>query len=276
MENRQIQFAHKRAIVVSFIALLYALCLGFDSLHSNGWGDATRKAATPGCICHNFELDTTVTVWIVGSDTVTVGSTNNYTIFMKGGPAGSGGYNVACNNGQLFPGDPTSDYPTNAPLELSHSSPKSFSNDTVSWAFQYKAPLTLGTDTIYSVGNSTNDNHNPDAGDVWNLGNNFPVAIVLGVDVAPSETPLQYTLMQNYPNPFNPATTISFRLEHQSEIDLSVYNTRGQKLVTLVNGSMLPGLHSLKFEGQHFASGIYFYRLHAGDFIEIKKMLLIK
>jgi Secretion system C-terminal sorting domain/Right handed beta helix region len=88
--------------------------------------------------------------------------------------------------------------------------------------------------------------------------------------------PNGFELRQNYPNPFNPATVISFTLPKALTVNLTVYNILGQRVATLVNEVMPPGVHSVPFDGRNFASGVYFYRLEAGDFLSSRKMMLLK
>ena len=88
--------------------------------------------------------------------------------------------------------------------------------------------------------------------------------------------PLAFNLSQNYPNPFNPKTVIRYTLPLASRIDLSVYNLLGEKVATLVSERQLAGQHQVKWDASAFPSGVYLYRLDAGDFIETKKLLLIK
>jgi hypothetical protein len=88
--------------------------------------------------------------------------------------------------------------------------------------------------------------------------------------------PQDYNLMQNYPNPFNPTTTIEFSLPKQSTVDLKVFNALGQEVATLAHGTFQAGLHSVDFKAQNLASGIYFYRLTAGEFSSVKKMMMLK
>jgi hypothetical protein len=90
------------------------------------------------------------------------------------------------------------------------------------------------------------------------------------------EIPQKFALYQNYPNPFNPSTTISYDLPERSRVKLSVYNLLGQEVATLVNTEQEPGRYNVKFDASGLPSGIYFYRLEAGRFIEQKKMILIK
>ena len=89
--------------------------------------------------------------------------------------------------------------------------------------------------------------------------------------------PLRFELMQNYPNPFNPVTTISYRLSAASDVELTVYNVLGQKVMTLVNEKKQAGAYTVTFDGAQLTSGIYFYRLKtAGGFTAVKRMLLVK
>jgi hypothetical protein len=88
--------------------------------------------------------------------------------------------------------------------------------------------------------------------------------------------PAVYALEQNYPNPFNPSTTIKFALPKASVTKLTVYNLLGQKVSTLVDGQLEAGVHSVRFDATRLATGVYFYRLEAGDYLSHKKMLLLK
>jgi hypothetical protein len=95
------------------------------------------------------------------------------------------------------------------------------------------------------------------------------------------ELPETYSLAQNYPNPFNPTTTISYRLPEAQQVTLEIYNINGQKVTTLVDGSQTAGEHSVEWNatdesGAPVSSGVYFYRLTAGEFSESKKMSLVK
>lgn len=85
-----------------------------------------------------------------------------------------------------------------------------------------------------------------------------------------------YSLEQNFPNPFNPTTEIRFNISKASDVSLEVFNVLGEKVATLVNGNVQAGDHTAIFEGANFASGVYFYQLTAGDFVQSRKMLLVK
>jgi hypothetical protein len=92
-----------------------------------------------------------------------------------------------------------------------------------------------------------------------------------------SSIPKNYALLQNYPNPFNPTTNISYQIPVSSEIDLSIYNIFGQKVVTLVNKTQLKGTYKVEWDASGFASGIYIYRLKTNEgIIKSRKLVLLK
>jgi hypothetical protein len=88
--------------------------------------------------------------------------------------------------------------------------------------------------------------------------------------------PHSYAVFQNYPNPFNPSTTIRYALPHSSRVSLTVYNTLGQQVAHLVNEQQQAGYHDAVFNGNGVASGVYYYRLQADDFVQTRKLLLLK
>ncbi len=98
---------------------------------------------------------------------------------------------------------------------------------------------------------------------------------VTGVEKLNS-VPETFELYQNYPNPFNPSTTINYQLPMDSHVTLKVYDILGREVATLVNEKENAGNYSVKFDGSRLASGVYFYRLTAGNFMSTKKLLMLK
>jgi hypothetical protein len=91
-----------------------------------------------------------------------------------------------------------------------------------------------------------------------------------------SEFPDEFKLYQCFPNPFNPTTQIKYQLANDCYVKIYIYNTLGEELYKLVDEFQKAGVYSFQFYGSHLASGIYIYKIHAGEFSDVKKMLLIK
>jgi hypothetical protein len=88
--------------------------------------------------------------------------------------------------------------------------------------------------------------------------------------------PSDYILFQNYPNPFNPATSIKFSIPKSSNVKLVVYDITGKELELLVNEQLKAGTYQTNWNALNYPSGVYFYRLTAGEYSETKRMVLVK
>ena len=95
-------------------------------------------------------------------------------------------------------------------------------------------------------------------------------------DVSEDESPATFTLLQNFPNPFNPSTTISYRLPVQCHVNLKVVDVLGRDVATLVNTVEQPGYKSVTFHATNLGSGLYYYRLRAANFVDTRKLLLLR
>jgi len=89
-------------------------------------------------------------------------------------------------------------------------------------------------------------------------------------------TPSAIQLLPNYPNPFNPTTTIEFNLPKAGEVTLNIFNILGEEVATLHSGQLLPGHYSFEWDASHLPSGVYVYRLEAGDYVQTRKMILLR
>lgn len=87
---------------------------------------------------------------------------------------------------------------------------------------------------------------------------------------------LKYSLKQNYPNPFNPLTKIKYSLPKAEKVKIEVFNTLGQKIETLLNKRIPAGNYEIEFNAQNLPSGVYMYRIKAGEFHDVKKMMLLR
>ena len=104
----------------------------------------------------------------------------------------------------------------------------------------------------------------------------FEIRGTLAVGEEPGAVPEEFVLGQNYPNPFNPSTTIRYGLPNRSHVTLTVFNTLGQQVAVLQNGDQEAGYHEVKFGGSGLSSGVYFYRIEAGSFVQTHKLLLLR
>ena len=109
----------------------------------------------------------------------------------------------------------------------------------------------------------------------WNLTLKYKL-IVTDVLAETGEAPERYVLNQNYPNPFNPSTTIEFALPHSGFVTLRVYNVLGEEVATLTAGVHFAGAFKTTWDARGLPSGVYFYRLTAGDYVQTKKMVLVR
>jgi hypothetical protein len=100
--------------------------------------------------------------------------------------------------------------------------------------------------------------------------------MITSVNSSTSGLPREFLLCQNYPNPFNPSTTIRYGLPERSHVSLAIYNSLGQQVAQLVNGEIEAGYHDVKFDASALPSGMYFYRLHVGGYVETKKLLVLR
>ncbi len=101
-------------------------------------------------------------------------------------------------------------------------------------------------------------------------------SIILSVKKTDDNIPASFALFQNYPNPFNPSTTIQFHIANRELVSLTVFDILGREVSTLVNEHLAPGVYTIKWNAAQLSSGVYFYRLQAGNFVQTKKLLLQK
>ncbi len=163
-------------IFISFVAFAYSGLFEHDLLGGT-------QLNGNGCVCHTTEIDTTVSVWIEGPDTLMTGETGLYKMFIANGPAQAGGHNVAGRFGTMSLVDSFSVWDYRSPNELTQAFPLAFATpqDTIYWDFAYTAPDSILIDTLYSCGLSLVWDSIPDFRDRWNYGPKFPIAVVQNV-----------------------------------------------------------------------------------------------
>jgi hypothetical protein len=265
-------------LLLAIIFLSIIIYANIDEMH--GIIGLTKKDGGVGCLCHDFSPTDSVIVWIEGPDSILINSTVQFKLLMTGGPAVAGGFNIAIYFGEVDSVDTLTKVLYG---ELTHTSPNTFFDDTVSWNFLYTAPDSLLTDTIYSVANSVNGDGIPTNLDQWNFGENFVIRVFDNPVFVQNENlnPEDFVLYQNYPNPFNPSTKIKYSIPSVGTslmkfVQLKVYDALGNEVATLVDGLKSAGEYEVTFSANGLTSGIYFYKLNAGSFSETKKMILLR
>lgn len=277
------KFNAPKLLIASFIIIFGLYFLAFNWFPTGYVGTTRKNGENLGCICHGPSPNDTVTVVISGPDSVAAGQTATFTVSVSNGPAVRGGFNVSADTGSVNPlvGDTTvrtEEYPPLSGIyEITHSHPKLFSANTVSWSFRYTAPNFTTYDTLYASGNSTNGDTTSD-NDKWNWGPNKPVRVYIPIGIINiSSVAKDFTISQNYPNPFNPVTQINFSIAKSSDVQIKVYDINGRVISTLVNERFQQGEYKVDYNASGLASGTYFYSLFInGEKISTKKMLLVK
>jgi hypothetical protein len=144
----------------------------------------------------------------------------------------------------------------------------------VVWNFDWTAPATGGEDVIfYAAGNAANNNSSTSGDYIYTT-----MVTVPELESVTDEEQIadDFTLISSYPNPFNPTTTIEFTLTEPGNVTLNVYNVAGEMVTTLVNGNLPAGQRSVVFNATDLPSGVYLYRLTAGNYNGVGKMLLVR
>jgi photosystem II stability/assembly factor-like uncharacterized protein len=164
----------------------------------------------------------------------------------------------------------------------------------------YEQGIGFANDSVRWIGGDAITYETLDGGETWheadigvNINRFFMLSDTLGYAVGKSvykysidtsqtdigenkPVPKRFAILQNYPNPFNPSTTIRYELAEQAFVTLNVYNLLGQRVAALVDEEKEAGSYQVQFDGTSDASGVYFYRMRAGGFVETKRLVLLK
>ena len=111
--------------------------------------------------------------------------------------------------------------------------------------------------------------------DLWSEIWNFST-LVTGIKKLNSNIPEEFSLFQNYPNPFNPSTNIKFDIPKSSNVKIIVYNNLGKEIAKLVDKKLSEGSYEVNWNASSYSSGIYYYRIEAEEFTDVRKMILVK
>jgi thiol-disulfide isomerase/thioredoxin len=170
------------------------------------------------------------------------------------------------SNGEtMFPDVFRHSYPTSQGTSITTTA------GTYNYIFTYKRDPVWVDSMIYTLAFVQNDANK----EMLNSGRPANITVT-GKQTYSNEVPGNFALMQNYPNPFNPSTYIAFTVPKDVYVNLKVYDILGNEVKTLVDGNHKAGTYNIFFDGSDLASGVYLYKLTAGDYAETKKMMLIK
>jgi len=260
----------RKNIFVLSVMILFSFAIYIYGF-SGGITGQTKKNGN-GCTCHG-SFSSSVTVILNGPETMDVGTTADFSVMISGGPLVAGGTNISASAGTLTPGPGLQILAG----ELTHQQPKSPENGQVAFTFNYTAPASEGVVTLFANGNSVNLN-GTNVGDLWNFAPNKVIQIQNPTIVENENIPQTFVLNQNYPNPFNPSTTISYALSEGTHVKLEIYDVLGNVVKSLADAYQASGNYDYQFSasGLNLSSGIYYYKIVAGNFSDIKKMILIK
>lgn len=133
--------------------------------------------------------------------------------------------------------------------------------------------------TDYTSSGTYNDITIAVTGQIWAVKSNGGISkftVPVGINPINSEVPLEFGLYQNFPNPFNPVTKIKFDIAKLSTVKLIIYDVLGREIAAPLNEKLQPGTYEVEWNGTNYTSGVYFYRLEAGNYVETRKMILMK
>lgn len=272
----------KKRITIAVVLIAFGVLIYQNiTAHSTGMTGRTLKPGSdPGCICHGSSPTTSVNVNIIGPSSMGMGDTATFMIKIKGGPLAAAGCDIASSSGNLIT-SPSESFlqrlAVGSDFELTHTSPKAPTSDTVTFTFRYIAPNTVGTATIYANGNSVNLS-GTSSGDNWNYASSKTISVTTTSVREINGTASSFNLKQNFPNPFNPVTKIQYGLSKPGNVTLKVYDVAGKEVATLVNQYQNAGTYETDFNASDLGltSGLYFYSLISGDKKEVRKMILTK
>lgn len=234
----------------------------------------TRKTSTSGCGgCHGSSATTDVSALLNGPDTVTAGTTRQFTLTVSKASKTGAGLDIATRNGVLAP------VSTNIHLangELTHNNNIPMTSGSATVQFNYTAPALQGTDTLLATGLATNSDGNS-SGDDWNWAVSKRIIVKLATGVSGNNAEIRdFSISQNYPNPFNPNTMISYQFPVSGFVSLKIFDVLGNEITSLVNENQNSGIYNINFDGSNLSGGVYYYTITAGDFRVTKSMMLIK
>ena len=243
-----------------WVLLAASLVLGAGTVFADISGRTGKAQSTTGCNCHGTTKTATVTTTITGPQSVTMGSTNQYTVSVTGGfPGTQGGFNLKASGGTLAPG---------ANNRVSGAEVTHIDAASRSWTFSWTAPATAGPQNFWAIAQVT-DGAGDTSGDMWNwFGGavSTPFAITVTDPAGVGDSPSLTWLATPSPNPCVNGTRIAFSLASAANVRLEVLDAAGRRVRTLARGALPSGGQSVSWDGRsesgsRVPAGVYFVHL---------------
>jgi len=263
----------KSKFFLSFLTLLFFTVTVILYGDPDGRTGRTLKTSSSGCGgCHGSSATADVSALITGPDTVNTGQTVQYSLKITKASKTGAGVDIAVRRGTL--GVVSSNLHL-ASGELTQNNNIAMTSGTVTVLFNYIAPTTAGTDTIWATGLATNSDGGS-SGDDWNWAPSKKIIVKNPTGISNISSAENFSLSQNYPNPFNPNTSIKLQLVNSMNIRLSIIDATGKELEILQIGNLKTGEHIINWNAENYSTGVYYYKVEGDKFTVTKKMLLIK
>ncbi len=286
----------KQRLIVGFVLLALTLYAGATLAFSDG-SFISEKTGAPGedncSTCHGNLNSGSGSIEFTAPDGYTPGATYDFSLVVEQSGQRRWGFQLTALDASDEPaGDFTvSDVAriqetqgSNGRVYLTHTpfgTDAGTLNMCTGWSFKWTAPSSnVGDITFYIAGLAANNDDDTEGDFTYTTIKVLSPATPVSEGGSPA-LPVHPSLSQNFPNPFNPETTIEYDLPRSEQVSVEIFNIRGQRVAVLQQGYLSAGHHLVSWNGvdQHgvqVASGIYMYRLRAGDYVETKRMTLLK
>ncbi len=245
--------------IIPVVLMTAITCFDGFSLPSGITGRTLKPGSVPGCAmksCHAGDEKASVT--IKAPALLRNNEVARCTVLVVGSKTG---INISVSDGILVPVSRL----LSVNGELTHPSAGSGV-----YVFDYTAPPTPGTQTLYATGLSGG------ISGPWNFASSKLIYVDVVAAAGESPHPRGFSLGQNFPNPFNPSTQIQFSLVERGRTSLKIYNLLGDVVAVLVDEWMSPGQHTVSWNANGFPSGVYVYKLESGGATETKRLILLR
>ncbi len=261
----------KKILIVSSVMILCIASIAFGEPNYRGYSGAPGSNGSCASSCHGTSGGT-IQISAFPEEYIP-GQTYEIAILHSGGSS-IRQFNGSCrigngseNAGVITTGTNTVTYNTSHETNGVHFSFSNCNSGTFNWTAPSEG---VGEVRLYIAG--LQGGHS---------GNNSTIVLTsheqtTGIGIENSIQPDKYFLSQNYPNPFNAQTTIQYSLSELSGVTVEIYDLLGRKIKTIIEGDKSAGVHTMAFDASDLSSGVYFYRIQAGDMVETKRMVLIK